>query len=1247
MPNPLEVTIKEIQDLSEDPARAQIRSVLFQYALEKGIPARAITISDNKNAADGGLDGRITWHGDPTVGVDDFIPPSPSGWQFKATSMGPKDCLEELFEVDGTTLKPGVKEMLETGTYVLFCTKDDLTDRQLKAREKKMRGGLPAEYRSANIRIYDAKTLCKFTNRYPSCSASVKAILGKPTSGFQSITEMLKKFPTALVTDKKRQDIIAELRSVTEGAQRVRRVVGLPTIGKTRIVLEAMKKNSNDTKESPQNANAVYIDLEEDRRINISEIVRLWINERLPGTVIVDNCDEQLHESLKKEIEGAASTLSLITIGDDEEAEGKILIEQLHENTSITIAQSIIPQGTSEMIYRQIARVADGFPALVEAFSIEYNRNPGGELSDLKDVVFKKIFGESNWTDSEVMKAARFLAAFDQIQIYGKNCEAEIMLKQFEYGMDITSFRAAIRKLGKRVVHRGGYARLIPPPLAAKLAKQFYELVGSDKVASIFADVESLARAKASMSLRLTNLGLFDEGNDIVASLTETDRPFGNAEVLLTDMGSRLFCSFVEVNPSACLAALKRVLENVSAQELRQRYRSVYFLVEAIKKLCVHEKYFFDATPLLLYFARAEDSGWNNGAKRHFFGLFHIFLSGTSVPLLKRLSIFDEIQSRPVPEDQPLIIEALGEALNNSHFVGTADIQAQSGKFAIPDYVPKDYGEVRDYFREVIKRLMKYVSPENPFCEYARHELASHFRDIYRLGMLAEIAIIVRQNIALLGSFWPEASGKVQDILNFDITKINPEDKTTLQQLQVELIPSDLPERISIFVTESPWWDPNPTIIGDEVEDSGDRKATEFAHEVVRRYPDFIKELPRVFTNRQARGYTFGKALGTLVEDRQNFIDESLRIISTIPKDTLDLSVLSGFLRSVQNIDPSLVTSLLENLFASGSLVQHLLPLTASIKMDQGDLERLLAAVKSGKIEPKEFNQLSYGSVLSHLPPPVVVNFIHEFWTENENALPIAFSILFMYCLHDEKKNNDCKVEFISMLSTTGILNNDYGDRSRLAYYVEEKSKELLTQQKLNAVAENLVNELIALSHSHRRILLDYAEHSLLLLLLKDYQTISWALLSKAIVGNYSLFSFLTDSDDDDEKYGVLFDLPSAALIDWAKASPQEVRWWLAGALPLVKRTDNTIEIHPFAKEFILTFADEDGIKDELSRNIYSFGWTGSPIPKYITRQQILAQLTAYPKIAQWAREQLEYIEIALKQEKERNARESIGVHGL
>ena len=129
----------------------------------------------------------------------------------------------------------------------------------------------------------------------------------------------------------------------------------------------------------------------------------------------------------------------------------------------------------------------------------------------------------------------------------------------------------------------------------------------------------------------------------VAKNLCGCQSPFGQAEVILSNKGSRLFRSFVDVNPEATTSALFRILKNKTHEQLfdinGDTRRNLVF---ALEKLCFHADIFENSAWCLLLLATAENQNWSNNATGNFKQLFNIYGSGTAATLEQRLDIIKQ-----------------------------------------------------------------------------------------------------------------------------------------------------------------------------------------------------------------------------------------------------------------------------------------------------------------------------------------------------------------------------------------------------------------------------------------------------------------------------------------------------------------------------------------------------------------------------------------------------------------------------
>ncbi len=159
---------------------------------------------------------------------------------------------------------------------------------------------------------------------------------------------------------------------------------------------------------------------------------------------------------------------------------------------------------------------------------------------------------------------------------------------------------------------------------------------------------------------QISRLDFLPEVKKLVEDLCGPQGPFGQAEVILSERGSRLFRSLVEVNPEATNRALSSVIHTLNEEGLLAVRGDVRRnLVWALEKLCFHKTCFEEAANSLLLLASAENENWANNATGLFKQLFRTFLSGTGAPPSLRMKVIDSALGSNRESVRKLAVEAL------------------------------------------------------------------------------------------------------------------------------------------------------------------------------------------------------------------------------------------------------------------------------------------------------------------------------------------------------------------------------------------------------------------------------------------------------------------------------------------------------------------------------------------------------------------------------------------------------------
>ena len=105
--------------------------------------------------------------------------------------------------------------------------------------------------------------------------------------------------------DPARDSALVQLRShFSGGPRRIARIVGLSGLGKTRLALEIFRPPEHSQDDPAQQMlcdQVVYLDAETSGQ-EVLRGVQSWRSESKSGVLVVDNCDQRLHQKLVEHV---------------------------------------------------------------------------------------------------------------------------------------------------------------------------------------------------------------------------------------------------------------------------------------------------------------------------------------------------------------------------------------------------------------------------------------------------------------------------------------------------------------------------------------------------------------------------------------------------------------------------------------------------------------------------------------------------------------------------------------------------------------------------------------------------------------------------------------------------------------------------------------------------------------------------------------------------------------------------------
>lgn len=1227
MTHTIEITHEEIKLLNDVQLTNLLRRLLLSEVQAAGVPESCVEGSLDIDIPDGGEDASVRWQGAPSH--TDWIT-NDSFFQIKATSMGAAKCKAEMLSNAGADLKSSIKDLIKRkGSYVLFCNKPGKDVDRLKEMREALRIGGIKDWKKADIRIYNPTKIATWTNKHFGAIAAVREWTGRPYPlAFQTWQRWsgYKEHKAQFVTNEHINNSLEVLRRAADKDGAIVRVIGLSGLGKTRLVLEAFR----DTKYSSRVA---YFDATFDNQGQITNELIAW-SRGMSGILVVDNCSKELHRALAKEIEHDENRLSLVTVDfNPDSISGDQILLKVDPMPAVTI-EKILDQKYKDIPGSDLTRIiefAEGFPKMA-VLLCDANLRQEVSLAKLTDQqLVHKLLWEPGGKDAEALKAIETCALFTHFHFDNKlGDELSFIAKQLAR-IDPQRFFECVKQFANRGVIQilGSYARVVPRPLAWRLAVDWWERCSIDFATSILEDPWPTSLV-VSVCDQLTYLHDTPAAREIAQKLCGPSHPFTSAENLNTERGSRIFRSLSQVNPEAAIACIDRVFEDFSTEQLLAIGPGRRNLIWALENLCFWENTFDAAAALMLRFATAENENIGNNATNQFVHLFQIALPGTQASLEQRISLLEQELRSTDTRKITVLLKAIAAGLEFSSFHRISGVEQQGGRFPESDYRPT-YAEIYSYWKQLIELVKPFAYQNDETGGSARETIERFFLGFLRYRMIDTLESVVADITSQRKTFWPKGFQQLRFAYKHEADKLTEEEKNRVRALMELLGPASLSEKFKLYVS-IPSYDDYETDASGSIVGLSTANARALAKECATSWPSWKSQLQDLLRGEQRQADVFGEEISKTIQDREKFIYAILDVLEQIPDDR-NPSLLGGFLACIKPTDPALVNKTLDRIADSDILCTFCIWLMARTGLDHTCAERALKLLREGRIKVSAFHTWSFGGVLKSLPTEDVLEITDQLQSHEPDGPAVALALLFMYSYQDKDRWKSIRAACRSLVMMPNLLDRLAAKDSRGdLYHWQQFAEKLLEERsaKNKQLAEHLSREIASqcgLEDSDRSIYqIDHALMAVVKLLLEKHPAVSWPILGDALVSEdwrtrHDMAILLGNTLEFDGPPGLMFTLPTVVLIDWCRNGGTKAQKVVARYMPYLEINDGEAKLTEFARIFLNEFGSNKELLRQFDQNIWSFGWSGSIATPYEHRLRIVTQLTKHkiPQVRKWA----------------------------
>jgi hypothetical protein len=685
---------------SVDPAQLTgLGGALFQELVNRllaaevasaGLSSTNLRTSYQSNVKDQGVDARLE-----ADQATEWVPTGDSAWQFKAGTLGPEGCADELAEATFA------HEILRNGgTYRLVLGKGleakPIEDREAKLREKAAELGF--DVGGDRFKVIDGNQLARWIEQYPALAVSaVIRGIGHVAIDFQSWTRKAKhrfKWVQSAERDELRVKVLEFLaRSVKFDL----RIEGESGLGKSRGTLEALRG-------SKYQSLVVYVG--DSSEIQTS-LINHFARQRRSAILVVDECSRKRHKAFAEQLE-VDSPVRLITIGNEDTSQ-----PQFQPLGLSTLPDDVIDKVLSEnfpSLWPEARRLVVGNCAgnvgwalfLAEAIL----KDPKTSVADLIDAAGLRNFILSMVASESDYSAVSALALLTR---YGVDGDMEAELEQLAVGLNLplSELKAATRRLDKQglLSKQGRYRAVTPQPLAVLLASLAWEEFGDTIVNSL------LPTLNGSMSkrlfLRAAQIGSSGPAAVALNKILNPDGPFGSLASIASEGNSHLLIELAIIAPSEVAAHLADLIDAATDSELREIKTIRRNLVWTLEKLVWHSATFEIAANMLLRLALAENETFSNNATGTWVNLFGGMLPATAASPSARLAYLEAVANDQSAGTRKLAVAAADHAIDAHGGTVMVSGELQGGVVVEPQGSPTEWAEFWSYTQSAIELLRK------------------------------------------------------------------------------------------------------------------------------------------------------------------------------------------------------------------------------------------------------------------------------------------------------------------------------------------------------------------------------------------------------------------------------------------------------------------------------------------------------------------------------------------------------------
>ena len=1214
MGNLVHVPINLITPLSAESALNLIRSLFRAECRYSKLSPSVLTLSERLTVADGGIDAQLDINQE--VPMDSLFQKGLTGFQFKSgisfEPWTPSSIRGELINCKGQLFSEVERLLKLNGRYVVITTGHDLTPKRRNA-SKNIIAKVFEEQGYPNLEdlidVLGAGQLAEFIARHPAVAATItpdpieEALL---IDEWQRNVHMSNPFSPSI----EQAEIIEKIRDGLLGDAKHLRVLGEPGLGKSRLVLEAVRH---------ADIAPIVLYFEHGSQFGQSRIFRYLLKNKTeyPLVLVIDELPEHEMTELWQHLKGRCGALKLITLdhGRDETYDPEIQRLQAPRLDDPTI-KSIIARhvGDSHALNRWV-EICEGSPRVAQAVAENLRANPDDILRSPATVPLwdRFLHGYERRDQQQARQVdcvTRHLALFSRFGYeHPVSEEAQYisgLVEKADPSITWARFQEIIRDLRARRVLQGLRTLFfVPRALHIHLWKQFWESYGNGfQFSEIFDSMPE--------SLHVWFMSMFKFAGEgattrVINDILKINGIYADKQMLTSDKGARFLSNLAEANPSVVLKLMEATIGRWADEELYAFKSSRQNMVWTLEKIAVWKPYTVRAMRLLARLAVNENANNSNNATGTLLGLFKIGYewAATESSPAERLPAMLQLLKSNVDTERQLALKAMKSSLDTrgmgSRIIGP---EYQGLKERANLWKPETYGDLWDayhmYFKALITETQSWA--QHLHAEVCEAQLNAVEQQI-SIPHCTEMAFQVLETL-------------VNDVL-MDASKLNHffyrwleyrnDEKHAAINRRLSKIGQiynqrNLQSRFQRYVIDVDWveWDTDSRERLGKTRNRAKLLVTCLANRICRQ-PHLFNEIKHLVTpNKHVTGalWYFGEQLAK--NDPQHVLLPQLIELTIASKHH---TCLAGYLNIVRTESYDFYSKTVSHFLSVDKAAWLGARLIISSIYDDQLLDQCLDALEAGRIEVIEFSSLRYGHAAQAVRGVQMGRLIQYLQARPDKSANDFLLNLLNDLPFNDTSPFDAQLVFKSIIMAIPVENH----WEQMSGYIWKKVCDKLIKWDAS-YAMPLLDVLFTEMGNEYRLSYDEYVGALANELTRLDISGAWNLLVKHFEATLpkwriDLLDWLKGGlmrFDEEETYSPLADLPKTEIFQWIEQDIENRAALIAHAAP---RTLDDEGGGQLTRELLTRYSLVDGVSNGISAIFQSGGFTG-PRSQHLKRRR-------------------------------------------